>query len=141
MDVHDKATRSYNMSRIRSRDTKPEVRFRKLLWLCGMRGYRLHSKLPGRPDLAFSRKKVAIFVDGCFWHGCSECSDGRAPTTNTGYWSAKRATNQERDQRRTRELEAMGWLVLRFWEHEILADAESCVGKVMEALGTTTRPH
>lgn len=134
MDVHDKATRAYNMSRIRSRDTKPEVRLRKLLWLCGMRGYRLRTKLPGRPDIVFTRARLAIFVDGCFWHGCPTCGDGRAPSSNTGYWSAKRAGNKERDARRTRELEAMGWTVLRLWEHEVMKEAEACVARIGKVL-------
>ena len=133
MDVHDKATRSYNMSRIRSRDTKPEIRLRKLLWLCGHRGYRIHSSLPGKPDIVFSRAKLAIFIDGCFWHGCPECGDGRAPSSNTGYWSTKRQMNRERDERRTRELEAMGWTVLRMWEHEVIKKAEEAIARV-EAL-------
>ena len=104
MDVHDKRTRSYNMSQIRSRDTKPEIRLRTFLWASNLRGYRLHSKLPGRPDIVFSRKKLAVFIDGCFWHGCPKCGDGRAPVSNTSYWSTKRMMNQQRDKRRTREL-------------------------------------
>ena len=134
MDVHDKPTRSYNMSRIRSRDTKPEVKLRKLLWLCGLRGYRLHSKLPGKPDIVFSRAKVAIFIDGCFWHGCPHCGDGRAPSSNTIYWTEKRRRNQERDARRTGELEAMGWKVLRLWEHEVMKEAEESVARVEKLL-------
>jgi DNA mismatch endonuclease (patch repair protein) len=127
MDVHDRKTRSFNMSRIRSRDTRPELRLRRLLWACGLRGYRLHRKLPGKPDIVYSRARLAIFVDGCFWHGCPECGDGRAPVSNTGYWSAKRKANQERDARRTRELEMMGWRVVRLWEHQVTKEAEACV--------------
>lgn len=134
MDVHDKATRSYNMSRIRSRDTKPEIRFRKLLWLCGLRGYRLHSKLPGKPDVVFSRARLAIFIDGCFWHSCPECSDGRGPSSNTLYWDAKRTLNRKRDERRTREIRAMGWTVLRIWEHEVMKRADECVNRVEKLL-------
>lgn len=120
MDVHDRATRSFNMSRIRSRDTKPELRLRKVLWNRDLRGYRVHAKLPGKPDITFSRWKVAIFVDGCFWHGCPSCGDGRAPTSNTTYWKLKRQTNKQRDVRRTRELQSLGWQVLRFWEHQVV---------------------
>jgi DNA mismatch endonuclease (patch repair protein) len=134
MDVHDKATRAYNMSRIRSRDTKPEIRLRKLLWLCGLRGYRLRAKLPGRPDIVFTRARVAIFVDGCFWHGCPTCGDGRAPSSNTGYWSAKRAGNKDRDARRTRELEVMGWTVVRLWEHDVMKDPEECIARIERLL-------
>jgi DNA mismatch endonuclease (patch repair protein) len=134
MDVHDKATRSFNMSRIRSRNTKPELRLRQLLWACGLRGYRLHKKLPGKPDIVYSRAKVAIFIDGCFWHGCPKCRDGRAPVTNTGYWDAKRLGNRERDKRRTRELRSMGWRVLRLWEHEVTKKPERCLARIMRLL-------
>ena len=139
MDVHDKATRSYNMSRIGSRDTKPELRLRKLLWARGLRGYRVHSKLPGRPDLAWSRGRVAIFVDGCFWHGCPSCSDGRTPTSNTSYWNSKRRMNKLRDAKRTRDLEAMGWRVLRLWEHEVLKETVKSAKRVEKVLSRARR--
>jgi DNA mismatch endonuclease, patch repair protein len=139
MDVHNKQTRSYNMSRIRSRDTQPEMRLRRMLWARGVRGYRLHRNLPGKPDIVFGRAKVVIFIDGCFWHGCPSCGDGRAPSSNKPYWSAKRKMNQERDQRRTRELEAMGWTVLRLWEHEVMKQPEVCAMRIEALLGR--RPH
>lgn len=135
MDVHDRNTRSFNMSRIRARNTKPEIRLRRFLWACGLRGYRLHTNLPGKPDIVFSRKKLAIFVDGCFWHGCSQCGDGRAPKSNTRYWTAKRGLNRERDLRRTRELQAMGWTVLRLWEHEVHKELEKSVARIEHLLG------
>ncbi|MDP9193055.1 MAG: very short patch repair endonuclease [Acidobacteriota bacterium] len=134
MDVHDKATRSFNMSRIRSRNTTPELRLRQVLWARGLRGYRLHRKLPGKPDIVYSRAKVAIFIDGCFWHGCPKCGDGRAPVTNTSYWNAKRIGNQERDKRRTRELRSMGWIVLRLWEHEVTKNPDRCVARIARLL-------
>ena len=136
MDVHDRRTRSYNMSRIRSRDTKPELRLRQHLWRAGLRGYRLHVKLPGKPDLVFGRRRVAVFVDGCFWHGCPKCGDGRAPLTNTSYWGMKRLVNQERDRRQSRELRAKGWKVVRIWEHEVMRNPERCVARIARALGT-----
>jgi len=135
MDVHDSATRSFNMSRIRATNTKPELILRKLLWLCGLRGYRLHSKLPGRPDITFSKKKLVVFVDGCFWHSCPHCSDGRAPKSNTGYWTEKRRRNHERDLRCMSELEEAGWTVLRFWEHEVNGDPIACALRTASALG------
>lgn len=135
MDVHDKETRSFNMSRIRSRDTKPEIRLRRFVWACGLRGYRLQSKLPGKPDIIFTRGKLAIFIDGCFWHGCPDCGDGRAPASNISYWSVKRATNRARDEQRTHELQAMGWTVLRLWEHEVHSNIEQCVRRIENALG------
>ncbi len=139
MDVHDKATRSFNMSRIRSRDTKPELRLRKLLWARGVRGYRIHSKLPGKPDLAWSRAKVAVFVDGCFWHGCTKCGDGRAPSSNTSYWDAKRLGNKQRDARRTKELQQLGWRVLRLWEHEVLKESLRSAKRVEKLLSQARR--
>ena len=135
MDVHDSATRSFNMSRIRATNTKPEIILRKLLWLVGLRGYRLHSKLPGRPDITFSRKRVAVFVDGCFWHSCPHCSDGRAPKSNIFYWSEKRRLNRERDQNNSAKLVAEGWTVIRVWEHEVNSDPVTCAVRVAEALG------
>lgn len=139
MDVHDKATRSFNMSRIRATNTKPELLLRKVVWAAGLRGYRLHAKLPGRPDLTFGRKRVVVFVDGCFWHSCPHCSDGRAPKSNTGYWTEKRHMNRERDKRRTAELTKEGWTVLRFWEHEVNRDPIACVLVIASALGVEAR--
>jgi DNA mismatch endonuclease (patch repair protein) len=135
MDVHDRATRSFNMSRIRATNTKPEIILRKLLWLSGLRGYRLHSKIPGRPDITFGKKRVAVFVDGCFWHSCPDCTDGRAPKSNLEYWSEKRRTNQERDLRNKCRLEADGWTVIRFWEHEVNKDPIGCALRTARALG------
>ncbi len=135
MDVHDSATRSFNMSRIRAKNTKPEMILRKLLWLCGLRGYRLHAKLPGRPDITFVKKKLVVFVDGCFWHSCPHCSDGRAPKSNTGYWTEKRRLNRERDLRTTSKLENAGWTVLRLWEHELNRDPIACALRTARSLG------
>jgi DNA mismatch endonuclease (patch repair protein) len=134
MDVHDKKTRSFNMSRIRSRDTKPEIALRKALWSRGHRGYRTRSKLPGRPDVVFGRLKLAVFVDGCFWHGCPKCGDGRPPRSNLKYWSPKLATNRERDRRQTLQLRRQGWTVLRMWEHDVLSDTEKCAERVSIAV-------
>ncbi|MGH9424054.1 MAG: very short patch repair endonuclease [Thermoanaerobaculia bacterium] len=131
MDVHDKSTRSFNMSRIRSRDTVPELRLRRFAWASGLRGYRVKTKLPGKPDMVFSKVRVAVFVDGCFWHSCPDCNDGRAPKSNLTYWSAKRRMNCERDLRQTKALEQDGWIVLRFWEHIVLKKTAACV-KVIE---------
>jgi len=127
------------MSRIRSRDTTPELCLRRLLWATGLRGYRLHKSLPGKPDIVYSRAKVAIFVDGCFWHGCPECGDGRAPSSNTLYWNAKRKMNQERDRRRTHELESLGWTVVRFWEHRVTKNAAKCVVQIKRLVSRNLR--
>ncbi len=117
MDVHNKQQRSFNMSRIKNRDTKPEISFRKYIWEKGVRGYRLHVKLKGKPDLYFPGRKVAVFIDGCFWHQCPECF--RKPATNKKFWSKKIKENIKRDLATDIELCKNGVRVLRLWEHEI----------------------
>jgi DNA mismatch endonuclease, patch repair protein len=102
----------------RSRDTGPEMAVRRVLHARGLR-YRVDHPLPfdrrRRADIAFTRAKVAVFIDGCFWHGCPE--HGTTPRTNTAFWSEKIARNRARDQDTTERLEKLGWAVLRFWEH------------------------
>ncbi|MER7705260.1 very short patch repair endonuclease [Kitasatospora sp. NPDC097605] len=108
-----------NMQAIRSRDTKPELRIRQLVHARGLR-YRVAARpLPGvrrTADLVFRPAKVAVFIDGCYWHGCPE--HYVSPKTNQGYWSEKVTRNVERDRDTDARLEAAGWTVLRFWEHE-----------------------
>lgn len=115
--------RSAHMSKIRSKDTKPELRLRRMLHGAGYR-YRLHDrKLPGRPDLVFAGRRKVIFVHGCFWHG-HECPVGaRLPKTNTEFWAGKRRRNQERDAMQRKLLEDMGWGVLVVWECEVKASS------------------
>ncbi|HVW07930.1 MAG TPA: very short patch repair endonuclease [Bryobacteraceae bacterium] len=115
-DVHNSAQRSYNMSRIQGRDTKPEMRARKLLHSMGFR-YRLHVKdLPGKPDLVFPAAKTVLFVHGCFWH-MHGCKYGKpVPATNQTFWAEKRRSNVDRDQRNRRELREAGWSVFEIWE-------------------------
>ena len=113
------AQRHYTMSRIRSVNTKPELALRHALWRKGFR-YRINDKrLPGKPDIVLSRYRTVIFVHGCFWHGHKGCSTSHIPETNTGFWTAKIARNQERDQEVWRQLEAKGWYVLIVWECEL----------------------
>jgi DNA mismatch endonuclease, patch repair protein len=130
VDVHSKKTRSFNMSRIRAKHTRPEVALRRALSSRHVRGYRLRTTLPGRPDLVFGRAKVAIFIDGCFWHGCPECSDGHLPKSNRVYWVKKIKGNRARDVARTKELRRAGWLVLRIWEHSVLRQAAKYAAKI-----------
>lgn len=111
-----KLTRSENMSRIRSKDTKPEILLRKALWAKGFR-YRLHSDLPGRPDLVFPRFRLAVFMDGCFWHGCPQ--HYAAPKTRADFWKNKLRRNVLRDMEVEDQLADMGWKSLRFWEHDL----------------------
>jgi DNA mismatch endonuclease (patch repair protein) len=119
MDMYSKERRSEIMSRIRDRDTKPEVRVRRALHGLGFR-FRLHRKdLPGRPDVVLPKWKTAVFVHGCFWHGCAKCDRGtRVPKTNTEFWLAKVAENRGRDRRVRRLLRAAGWRVLVVWACE-----------------------
>ncbi|MBI3332260.1 DNA mismatch endonuclease Vsr [Candidatus Peregrinibacteria bacterium] len=130
MDVHTPELRSYNMSRITSKNTKPEIAFRKLLWKAGLRNYRIHKNLPGSPDIVFVRFNLAIFVDGCFWHGCKKCYGNRKIKTNAYYWKQKIINNFERDKRQTKLLKKMGWKVLRFWDHNIVQDPAKCISKI-----------
>ena len=131
-DVLTPEQRRKNMSRIHGKNTSPELKLRKMLWEAGIRGYRVHYKLPGKPDIVFTRKKTAVFVDGCFWHKCPVCF--RPPATNAEFWNEKLQKNVERDQRVNRELEELGWTVLRFWEHEIRKTPEDVVERIREVL-------
>lgn len=118
-DVHSKAQRSFNMSRIRGKDTKPEMILRKALHKAGFR-YRLHVKdLPGTPDLVFTSRKKVIFVHGCYWHR-HECRyGGVTPKTNADFWAAKIATNVLRDSKTIEALTARNWASLIVWECEL----------------------
>jgi len=91
-----------------------ELRLAAALRLFGPKGWRRHLPLPGRPDFAWRRERVAVFVDGCFWHGCPRCY--RAPRHNAAFWKSKVEGNRRRDRRADRQLRAMGWRVLRIWE-------------------------
>ena len=131
-DVLTPEQRKRNMSRIRGKNTSPELKLRKMLWESGIRGYRVHYKLPGKPDIVFTRKKVVVFVDGCFWHKCLVCF--RPPETNAEFWNEKLQKNVERDLKVTKELEDLGWTVLRFWEHEVKKTPEDVVARILLAL-------
>lgn len=123
---------SARLSVLRRRDTAPELQVRRILHAAGLR-YRVAYPVPGRPrrsiDIAFTRRKVAVFLDGCFWHGCPD--HGTRPTANATWWSAKIATNKARDADTTACLVDNGWLVLRFWEHEAPQDVASCLQQVL----------
>lgn len=155
MDNMSAQQRSRLMSRIRGKNTGPELILRRLLHAAGYR-YRLHGalpsgvshslrqehpqirlrggKLPGSPDLVFTAKRKVVFVDGCFWHG-HDCPTGRhRPSSNTEYWNPKLDRNQARDQRNRNDLLALGWQSLTVWECE-LDSAEQVLGTVTEFLG------
>lgn len=123
---------SRTMSAIKAKNTKPELLLRKALWQIGIKGYRLHwKKVPGRPDIAFPGKKIAIFVNGCFWHRCQICNPS-SPKTNIEFWQNKFDKNIERDKRKKEELEALDWKVLTIWECEIKKDLKNQVIRVKE---------
>ncbi len=119
------------MARVRVRDTAPELLLRRALWAAGVRGWRLHLKtLPGKPDVAFVGRKLAVFVDGAFWHGHPDYYHGQSGP----FWDAKIATNRERDARVNAQLESLGWEVLRLWDFEVEKDPEACAARVSASL-------
>ena len=112
-------TRSEVMSRVRGKDTGPEMIVRRALWAAGLR-YRLHDKrLPGRPDLVFPSRRIVLMVHGCFWHGHQGCARHRIPKSRVEWWTAKIARNIERDDEVRAALTAAGWTVLVLWECEV----------------------
>jgi len=131
-DVLTNEQRSYNMSQIRSKDTKPELVIRKLLFEKGMKGYRIHYNLPGKPDIVFVGKKVVIFVDGCYWHKCPVCFI--EPQTRRDFWMKKINGNVKRDNKVNELLKNEGWHVLRFWEHEVRNNPNKVVDNIKKTL-------
>jgi DNA mismatch endonuclease (patch repair protein) len=126
--------RSIVMTHIRGRDTGPELRLRTALRSEGVRGYRISPKdIPGSPDITFTKQRIAVFVDGCFWHRCPLCY--REPSSNIEFWRQKLSRNVERDRTVDSNLMGMGWKVMRLWEHEIKANPEAAAGKVLMLLG------
>lgn len=119
------------MKRVKSRDTAPEIALRKALWAAGVRGWRLHPKnVPGRPDLAWIGRRVAVFVDGAFWHGHPDYYWGQSGP----FWDQKIERNRERDRRVSRELGEAGWAVVRIWDFELERDPARAVSRVLQAL-------
>jgi len=130
--------RSKIMSKIRGKNTKPEILLRKSLFNLGYR-YGLNHRfktLNFKPDLVLVSRKTCIFVDGCFWHGCPRCY--RTPKSNQGYWIQKINRNKERDQEQNRFLRKNGWKVIRIWEHEINENLEKTLSKVNSKLQDET---
>ena len=134
MDNHTPEQRRKNMQAIRAKDTKIECILRKRLWDMGYRYRKNYKKLIGKPDIVLTKQKIAIFCDSEFWHGKDyDKSVGRIGT-NQEYWKQKIARNIERDKEVTQKLENDGWIVLRFWEKEILKETEQCVEEVLCAI-------
>jgi DNA mismatch endonuclease (patch repair protein) len=130
-------TRSEQMARIRGTHTAPELHLRSLLWRSGLR-YRLHVKrLPGRPDLVLGPSRVAVFVDGCFWHGCPK--HYVRPRSRARFWAKKLRRNVDRDCEQQLQLLSLGWRVVRLWEHEVLANPHIALRAVVAAVHRTRR--
>ncbi len=122
MDVHDKQTRSYNMSQIKGKNTKPEILVRKFLFSRGFR-YRLHLKdLPGKPDIVLPKYKTVIFINGCFWHGHENCKYFVIPKTRTDWWLNKIYGNKQKDGENFIQLSKIGWKIVTIFECELKRD-------------------
>lgn len=122
----------------RARDTKPELQLRRLLRDAGYGGYRLHWPVPGRPDVAYPGRRVAIFVNGDFWHRCPHCNPP-LPRANREFWQEKFARNVERDARKVRELEELGWTVLTVWECQLRDDPRRVLRELAPVLERSAR--
>lgn len=121
-DTFSKEKRSWNMSRIRSVNTKPEIKVRSFLHRLGFRFSLKTSKLPGRPDIILPKYNTIVFVHGCFWHLCPHCKGGRVPKSNVAYWKEKLINNKKRDQKNESALKKLGWNVIVIWECQIRTD-------------------
>lgn len=136
-DVLTPDQRRLNMSRIKGGNTKPEKTLRSALHAQGLR-FRLHRRdLPGCPDIVFPSARLAVFVDGCFWHGCP--THGAKPKTNIDFWRKKLRGNRERDNEVSAALEANGWKVLRYWEHDVKERTPQIVRSITSALRSQRR--
>jgi len=135
MDDMTSAQRRKNMQRIRSQDTKPEIMLRKALWHAGIRYRKNYAALPGKPDIVLTRQKIAIFVDGDFWHARGhQHNPGEQIDANKGYWQKKLTRNVERDREVNDALTEAGWLVLRFWESDIKNNLQRCLETIFSYL-------
>ena len=136
-DTRSREKRRQIMAAVRQRDTAPELQLRHALYAAGMRGWRCNVKyLPGRPDIAWIGLRVAIFVDGAFWHGHpSRHRPGRSGT----YWDEKIAGNVERDRRIDGELRGLGWMVIRAWDFEVRKETASVVKRIQTAVAGRRR--
>lgn len=132
MDTHTRKQRSYNMSRIRSKDTTIEVQLRSILHRRGLRFRKNVKSLKGKPDIVFPAQRVAVFIDSCFWHKCPY--HFIEPTSNRKYWIPKLDRNKLRDREVNKILRRSGWTVMRIWEHSIIKDIEKCADRIENKL-------
>ncbi|MFI6130272.1 very short patch repair endonuclease [Micromonospora sp. NPDC051141] len=132
---------SEQMSRLPRKNTTPEMALRRLLFAAGFR-YRVHERVPGMPrrtmDISFPRARIAVFVDGCFWHGCPE--HGMTPKANREWWRQKLDENRRRDAETSAHLSSLGWAVLRFWSHEEPGVMAESVGECVRSRRPGSRP-
>lgn len=136
-DVHTPEQRSYNMSRIRSKNTKPEELVRKHLFSKGFRYRKNDVRLPGKPDIVLPKHKTVIFVNGCFWHGHEGCKYFVWPQNNADFWREKIGRNISRDAKTLKALNAAGWRVITIWECELKAEKrQATLNSLVEALQT-----
>lgn len=138
MDDLTPQQRRCNMQHIKSRDTKPELTLRRALWHSGLRGYRKnYQALPGKPDIAYTRYKIAVFVDGEYFHG-KDWNNGLKERTKKGanalYWTAKIERNIRHDREVESRLRSLGWQVIRFWSRDVLKNPDECVKRIREAV-------
>ena len=130
--VPKSASVSKLMSANKYKNSTPELIFRKHLWKYGLKGYRVHyKKVPGRPDFAFVSKKIAVFINGCYWHRCPHCNLAM-PKNNIDFWKDKFERNVKRDKNKIEMLHAMGWKTITIWECNIKNNLESEISKVLE---------
>ncbi len=128
MDKIDKVTRSKNMAHIRAKNTSPELQVRKKLSTLGFR-YRIHYSLPGRPDIVFPSRKIAVFINGCFWHAHG-CKLDHKPKSNISFWEKKISQNKKRDIKNRALLRKLGWRVVILWECEINKNLDKTIKKI-----------
>ena len=135
-DVFTKAKRSAVMSRIRGHGNKDtELALMKLLRQHRITGWRRHQKVFGKPDFIFKQVRLALFVDGCFWHGCPKHC--KIPAGNRAFWKKKFAANKARDGRVNRELRRLGWRIIRIWEHDLAKRGVTCIRKIQDATNSS----
>ena len=135
MDVFSKKKRSEIMSKIRSKDTKIEILFRKALWKSGFRYRKNSSKYFGKPDIVLPKYKTVIFIDSCFWHNCPK--HGYLPKSNLRYWRKKIERNKERDKEVSKHYKKQNWKIFRIWEHEIKKNSAKTILNIEKNLTGT----
>lgn len=140
MDVHSKEIRSYNMSKIRSENTKPEIKVRKYLFSKGFRYRKNDKRYPGKPDIVLPKYNTMVFINGCFWHMQIGCSDFSLPKTNTDFWKKKLENNKRRDENVVQQLQKMNWNVIVLWQCELKGENfDNTMEKLVKSLRENKR--